>query len=144
MPHDAQQIINTANSFILAADRCVEQRPLALGQFQMLIVPAVVCAAFAIELYFKAIITLEGGSAKGHDLSDLFSRLSSNSQRALTTHLSVTQPAFVQKLKEISGAFVEWRYIFEQQTANIDMVFLNGLAKASRFVVESMSKPSTN
>ena len=64
MAHDPQKIINTANSFLLAADRALEQRPLGPAQFQMLLVPAVVSTAFAVELYFKAIITLEKGSKK--------------------------------------------------------------------------------
>ena len=143
MPYDAQKIINTANSFLIAADRSKEQRPLPNGQFQMLMVPSVVCTAFAVELYFKAIITLESASAKGHGLFDLYSLLSPNSQVALAKHLSIAAPTFTQKLKEISGAFVEWRYIFEQQAANLDLAFLNDLARASKLVAESMPKPST-
>ena len=94
MGYDAQKIINTANSFLLGADRCSEQRPLAPGQVQMLLVPAVVCKAFAIELYFKGIITLENGTATGHDLSTLFSRLAAQSQLTLSTQLSLSEVEF--------------------------------------------------
>jgi hypothetical protein len=143
MAHDTQRIMNTANSFILAADRCLEQRPLPSGQFQMLMVPAIVCRAFAIELYFKGIITLENGSAsRDHDLSTLFSCLSSNSQLALRTNLSLDEAEFAQKLNGISGAFVEWRYIFESQSSNLDLAFLEGLAQASKRLGESMADTS--
>jgi len=104
----------------------------------MVIVPAVVCLAFGIELYFKAIIALENGSAKGHELSTLFSRLSPQSQAALRTRLSLGEVEFQQKLKAISVAFVEWRYIFEQQSANLDMAFLSDLARATKLLLESI------
>lgn len=137
MPYDAHWVISTANDFVLAADRCMEQQHLDPGKPQLL-VPAMVCAAFAIELYFKAIIALEGGGVKGHDLSDLFSSLSKNSQLSLITHCSVTESIFTQKLKGISGGFVEWRYIFEKQETIIDVPFLNGLVKSSGIVVQSI------
>ena len=76
MEYDPQKIINTANSFSLAAHRALEQRPLGLGQFEMLLVPAVVSTAFAVELYFKGIIRLESRGADGHDLFKLFNCLS--------------------------------------------------------------------
>lgn len=114
MAHDPQKIINTANSFLLAADRALEQRPLGPGQFEMLLVPAAVSTAFAVELYFKAIITLENGNARGHDLSDHFKHFSAKSQASLVAGVQHNQLTFEQKLGAISGIFVEWRYIFEQ------------------------------
>lgn len=110
---------------------------MASGQVQMLLVPAVVCKAFAIELYFKGIITLENGTATGHSLSTLFSRLAAQSQLTLRTQLSLSEVEFNQKLKDISDAFVEWRYIFESQSANLDAAFLNGLASTSKALAES-------
>jgi len=141
MVHDPQKIINTANSFLLATDRALEQRPLGPGQFQMLLVPAVVSAAFAVELYFKAIITLEKGNARGHDLSALFQQLSTKSQATLVAGFQLDQAAFEQKLGAISGVFVEWRYIFEQQSANLDFQFLNKLARESKHVAVGMANP---
>ena len=137
MEYNAQEIINSANSFLTGADRCFEQRPLGTNQFQMPIQPAIVCTAFAIELYLKAIITIEGGSAKGHDLSALFVRLSPTSQLAIRDHLSLSKIDFTTKLQNISGAFVEWRYVFEKSSASIDPRFLSGVARASKVVAES-------
>ena len=142
MAYDPQKIINTANGFLLAADRALEQRPLGPDQFQMLLVPAVVSTAFAVELYFKGIITLENGNARGHDLSELFERLSTESQATLVAKLQLDRPTFDQKLKAISGVFVEWRYIFEQQSANLDFPFLGKLAQESKRVAEGMANPA--
>lgn len=137
MKYSAQEIINSANSFLIGADRCFEQRPLGSNQFQMPIQPAIVCTAFAIELYFKAIITIEGSSAKGHDLSALFVQLSSTSQLAIRDQLSLSEIDLTTKLQTISGAFIEWRYVFEKPSANIDPSFLSDVARASKVVAES-------
>jgi hypothetical protein len=80
MPLNPRNIINTANSFFLAADRAFEPRPLNAHQVEVLIVPAVVCQAFAIELYLKAILVIEGQEGRGHDLNTLFSQLTEQSR----------------------------------------------------------------
>ena len=144
MAYDPQQIINTANSFLLAADRALERRPLGPDQFQTLLVPAVVSTAFAIELYFKGIITLENGHAKGHDLSQLFECLSLGSGAALIATLQLDRHTFDQKLKAISSVFVDWRYIFEQKSENLDLQILSELAQGSKRVAEEMASPAVH
>jgi hypothetical protein len=107
----------------------------------MLLVPAVVSTVFAIELYFKGIITLENGNARGHNLSVLFEHLSPDSQAALVASFQTAdRPDFEQRLKNISGVFIEWRYIFEQQSANLDFLFLTELAQASKCLAEIIAK----
>ena len=136
MPHDPRQIFNTARSFSLAANRSLEQRPLGQGQSEVLMVPAVACQAFAIELYFKAIITLEGGSATGHELGSLYSKIRPNTQAAIRTRASLSEVELNSKLEEVSKAFVEWRYIFESQSAHMDLEFLRRIVQAAGVEVE--------
>lgn len=144
MTHDPKQIKNTAFSFLLAADRCFEQRSLPNGQFQMPLVPAVVCTAFGIELCLKAIITIENGKATGHELLKLFIKLSPQSKTALAAALSLEEKSLRQKLSSISGAFVEWRYIYESQSARIDCDFLNHFARATAQLLEALANPQLN
>ena len=139
MLYDGKQILITANSFVCAAERCFEAKPIRPGQFQSLIVPTVVCSAFAIELYFKAIITFESNNAKGHDLSQLYLNCSTASQNAVVSQLCITRGEFDKKIQVMSNAFVEWRYIFEKETLNIDLQFLNDLTAASKSVAEKLS-----
>lgn len=136
--HTPQQIVNTAASFYLAADRSSEQRPIAPGSVQMLIVPTVVCRAFAIELYFKAIIAIEGGTAKGHDLATLFGRLSQSSQDRIRADLSTTLSELSQKIAQVSNAFVDWRYIYESQSSTVDASFLYVLAFSAKSLAEAL------
>lgn len=143
MGYDPQKILNTADSFLLAANRCFEQRPLGLGRFEMPMVPAIVCTAFAIELYLKAIITLESGTATGHDLWNLYNGLSEQAKDTLTKGLSIKHDDLNKKVKEASRVFVEWRYIFESESLKVDPAFLSGLAQACKTFVESKLKSAS-
>jgi hypothetical protein len=144
MAHDPQQIKNTAFSFLLAADRCFEERPLPNGQFEMPLVPAIVCSAFGVELCLKAIITIEKGKATGHELLKLFIKLSPQSKAALAASLSLEEKALCQKLGSISSAFVDWRYIYERQSTSIDSDFLHRFARATAQLLESLTNPLLN
>ena len=110
----------------------------------MPLVPAVVCTAFGIELCLKAIITLENGKATGHELLKLFIKLSPKSKTALATALSLDEKDLRQKIGSISGAFVEWRYIYESQSASIDTGFLRLFSSEVARLLESMANPSFN
>ncbi|MBY0454332.1 MAG: hypothetical protein K2Q11_05560 [Burkholderiaceae bacterium] len=137
--YDPQQIKNTAFSFFVGADRCFEQRPLPIGQFEMPLAPAIVCTAFGIELCLKAIIAIENGKATGHDLLKLFIKLSKESKTALASALSLDEIELLNEIGSISRAFVEWRYIYESQSANIDVNFLRRLASEVSRLLESMA-----
>ncbi|MDO9219767.1 MAG: hypothetical protein Q7T90_01960 [Thiobacillus sp.] len=139
--NDPLQVRNTAFSFLTAADRCFEMRPLPNGQFQMPLVPAVVCAAFGIELCLKAIISIEKGKATGHELHMLFIKLSPQSKATLATALSLHEKELQQKIGSISSAFVEWRYIYEADSASINTDFLLRFSRATARLLESLANP---
>lgn len=132
MPVNLKQSMNSSRSFYLAFQRCMEQRPLPNGQVQLVVVPAVVCAAFSIELGFKAIALRSGGSVSGHKLNELFKALEPSSQQAIIAAVGFEREKFDSSLEAVSSAFVEWRYIHERESANIDMEFLLKLSKATQ------------
>jgi hypothetical protein len=90
------------------------------------IVPFIVNAAFAIELYFKALAKKHDTTLKGHELLKLYGSLP---QKALieievaipkcANNRKLVSPNFVGYLKELNNAFVDWRYIFEKSGAEI-------------------------
>jgi hypothetical protein len=133
LSYDVNEIIKQGNSFIVAAKRCLELRPIDANRFELPIAPAIVCGVFAIELYFKAIITVENGFIKGHDLSLLFSHLSPTSQAIIRNELSLDEIEFKNQLDIVSNAFVEWRYIFEKSHSSlVKTEFIIGLATVSK------------
>ena len=95
------------------------------------VTPAVVCSAFALELYLKALITLEmGGAPRGHSVVSLFGKTTSASQSAIRQRFSelVKTSATVHAMKlklpnassnlddvliECDRVFEKWRYSYE-------------------------------
>jgi HEPN domain-containing protein len=67
-------IFNHADTFFHALNQLHQSPP---GNIHSVIMPVMVISAFASELYFKTLVALEGNKpAWGHDLNDLFLRLS--------------------------------------------------------------------
>ena len=129
--YDSKQILKTAHSFLLASQRCAEQRYIAENTFQFLAVPAVVNTAFSCELSIKAIlnqykIPIPRGN-DGHKIDSLFACLPNELQ--VKIKLAVNTPTFFSDLRTISNSFVEWRYLFERDSASIPLAFLTTLAQ---------------
>ena len=131
--HDPKQILNTSRSFLMAAQRCAEKRDNpAANSVSFLVAPAVVNAAFSCELSIKAIlsyykISFPRGNS-GHKIGCLFSHLPNVLQAKIK--MTVNTPDFCSNLQMISNSFVEWRYLFEQDSASIPLTFLMLLAQA--------------
>lgn len=107
------------------------------SQFQLPIVPAVVCAVFSVEIGFKAIILSEGGAASGHELARLFKKISPVTQNLILREVGLDLAAFNTTLNSISNAFVKWRYIYEKDSAQVDINFVKKLAIATQKVAAS-------
>ena len=135
----AQQIVNSATSFWIGHQRCMEQRPLPDGKFQMIPGPGIICAAFCIELAFKGLLTAHGKQyRREHDLSWLFEHLPKEIQHAVVIASGYPEVAFPVFLKGISKAFVDWRYAFEVDYLHIDFAFLQATAKGSLSVAQQI------
>jgi predicted DNA binding CopG/RHH family protein len=140
MSLNQDQAQNSSRSFYLAHQRCIEERRLPDGQIQLLVIPAIVCAAFSIELGFKAIVLQSGGSVSGHKLKELFSALEAPTQQQIVSAVGVAEGEFNTSLAEASNAFVEWRYIYERESANANVEFLSKLSKATQDARYSLNK----
>lgn len=127
----------TANAFWLAAARNMEQRRLSTTQFQMLLVPSVVCAAFSIELGIKAMLLPTGSPPKTHNLAKLFSLLPQPVKDQIIEGCGQSRDAFDVSLATIANVFDEWRYIYESENISLDNGFLNALADAVKVAADA-------
>lgn len=137
MSYDPNNILNIAKGFLLAAKRCFEQRQLQMGQIQAPIVPGVVCTTFSIELSLKAVLIIESKIVKGHELDELYKKLSPDSKLVLQKKLSLSQSDLQNKLAEVSKVFEKWRYIYESETTKLDIDFLKKLAVVANDLAET-------
>ncbi len=90
------------------------------------IVPFVVNATFAIELYIKALAKKYNVTLRGHELLKLYKKLPQEALKEIEQVISkcaddrkIVQPNFVKYLNELNTAFVDWRYIFEKSKSGL-------------------------
>ena len=124
---DSIWVKNSANAFWLAASRNMERNA---DQFQDLLVPGVVCAAFSIELGIKSLLFTTGHVPRTHNLSTLFLKLPETTQGRIVAQCSDTREAFDNSLCEIANVFEEWRYVYESDSPHLNIGFLFELAAA--------------
>jgi HEPN domain-containing protein len=118
---------NNAKKYYEAYTRCwsIDGVTLSLGG------PAVTCAAFAAELGMKAILSRDGKKVTGHNLKALLDQLSIDDKTNIISLTSVAFPDFDVQLQNAKKAFVEWRYIHEQENEKtVNIVFLGDFAKS--------------
>lgn len=126
-----------ADSFWLAAARSFEQRRINPTQFQMLLIPGVVCSAFSIELGMKAILLSNGKPPKTHNLVKLFELLPSAIQDRVVGACAKTRKEFGTSLESAAKLFEEWRYVYELEEPQIDIQFLTKLADSIRLETDT-------
>jgi HEPN domain-containing protein len=105
--------------------------------------PALVCAAFSVEVGLKAILMKEGKKGSGHDLLALFKRLPIDSKIEIIQIVGMEPELFYAHLRQAKDAFKDWRYVYEEtgeKTVNLD--YVARLASAVVQVAES-TKPAT-
>lgn len=111
-----RECADCARAFLYTANKINSIDDFALGR----IYPCVVNAAFSCELFEKAIIATEAPNKdfpKGHELKDLFGKISPTGQTLIKnaySHTSNDIKAFGRMLDEANTAFIKWRYAYEK------------------------------
>lgn len=133
---DAIWVKNSARAFWLAANQNMDSGP---GQFQKLLVPGVVCAAFSAELGIKAMLLPNGSVPRTHNLEKLFSKLPQASQDRIIPQCSDSREEFLASLGGVANAFENWRYIYELESPSLDIGFLFEFADAVHTVANGVA-----
>jgi hypothetical protein len=122
---------HAGTDFLAAADRL--EAGFGAGEPEQLrpMSPAIVCRAFAIELFFKSILALGGARAKGYNLTALVEMLDDAAKGRLRGELNCTEDTFRCRLARIESSFVDWRYSHEGGALSIELSFIRGLCTAS-------------
>ena len=135
--YDLSVCINEADSFLLVAKNIEDDFDTFLcgGMY-----PFTVNAAFACELYMKAIFihnSSDGTIPKLHKLDELFDKLPKDAKVQIEALFSKQyKHDLLSLLSEISNAFIEWRYAFENGV-KINITGLLAFANALQEYVDS-------
>lgn len=110
-------LTSQARQFTIAMQRCLPAS-LADGVWEGPVAPGVVCGAFAIELWLKALFCISnpsGSVPRKHDLVDLFSRLPEKLGSELIGKCPSYAPPekFAASLQVNARVFETWRYAYE-------------------------------
>jgi hypothetical protein len=118
-----QAMFGQALSFATTAAHLHERDLLKAPRNGLSIAPFVVNSAFAIELYLKTLHELGGTSIRGHELLELYDRLSDATRAVVVKHALLnatgygvtltTADQFRSFVAELNNSFVDWRYCYE-------------------------------
>lgn len=114
-----QRMLGQAIAFFEAGSRCNADIQVTPNITRSLVVPAVVCYAFALELYVKLLLRIcEKDPRKHHRVLDHYGELPADVKVRLIKFyndmFSRSEKDFENHLTEISNAFEDWRYTFER------------------------------
>jgi hypothetical protein len=95
------------------------------------VIPFVVNAAFAAELYLKTLGCVYGQDKRGHDLLKLFDHLPAEAKELLRQEIARAPPtegikdlaSFRVEIGQMRGLFEEWRYLHERDSSGVEIRF---------------------
>ncbi|WP_152522333.1 hypothetical protein [Sphingobium sp. HDIP04] len=123
--------------------RCLELR--GAGQ-TFLFPPALVLLAFVVEIYLKALLTIEGKADKdlhGHDHGNLYGRLSADMQaRVAARYEERHHQTLSEDLPGYADLFVKHRYAYELEGAH--ETDISGVAQLASSLYETLTELQPN
>jgi len=126
----------------------------------------IVCLAFAVELHVKDLhFAVNGKAPHGHNILELFEKLTEQIQQEIFTHDSISQnpcftrgdlfsakrhassdsayDGFIYQIKAISDGFEKWRYSYERRSLRYDVSFALAFIEAIKSATGTVRKQST-
>ena len=122
---EPSRVLNNAKAFHIAAERLSEERVIyPNNQLQIPIVPLIVSLSFGLEMALKSILAHTVILPKTHELLPLFNKLPKQIQDEVASNLGTSLFEIRMKLSSANKAFSEWRYCYEYDSLNADLVFM--------------------
>ncbi|MCM0611352.1 hypothetical protein KFJ24_02540 [Marinobacter sediminum] len=118
--------------FFSVSERCLTERHCGDEALAIIPVPGIVCGVFSIEIGFKSLLMVKGDAAQGHNLLKLFEKLDSSIQDEIIQGVGLDRASFMNELSEMADSFTQWRYVYEHEEVQINLGFLDQLAKTTQ------------
>lgn len=134
---NGNSIKQLSSAFFLASERCLTEKNDGEICQSIILVPGIVCLAFSIELGLKAILALQDQPTKGHNIFELFSKISPEKQLQIIERIGLGKDEFDIKLKKAADVFTQWRYVYEHEQVEASLGFLDNLARSVQNLTES-------
>lgn len=134
---DAKVMFRHACSFADCARFCESDKNDLIVRTQWYTIPGIVNSAFACEVFIKSLLVYHGMTlaqikSHNHGLEGLWNAYTAQDQRTSAQIRQFVQQYFSssdvtlfdRKLNEASNSFVDWRYSYEGNNAQINLHFL--------------------
>ena len=142
---DAKVMFRHACSFADCALFCESDKNNLIIRTQWYTIPGIVNSAFACEVFIKSLLVYHGMTlaqikSHNHGLQGLWNVFAAQDQQT-SAHIrqgvqqyfsSNDETLFNRKLDEVSNAFVDWRYSYEGNDAQINLHFLRAFREILR------------
>jgi hypothetical protein len=153
----AYRVLSESNDRVLAT--IVSDNPFSVsprmmerlksGELKQVYNAQIVCLAFALELYLKAVLVHSVGNVpRTHNLSCLFQKVPTDIRAKIIEELQTRMPEISEKVfdsnvQAIAEAFDEWRYVFENGQAAFMPAFGMNLAEALSKIIKELKVKSS-
>jgi hypothetical protein len=143
MAMSVETMIATARSFNQGAYRCNQSLPGDSYDARKLIVPAVVCHAFSLEVYLKFLLKISMNiESREHDLKTLYMMLDESTRNEIETKVGYEKNIFENNIDLFKKAFIEWRYFYEEGNAKVvNLEFVRKMVEAIEEIVQRSGFP---
>ena len=100
----------------------------------------VILNSIACEIGLKALLAYENNFSHGHDLYELFHKLSPQTQMIIKQCISYEEDSFNEALLDSKNNFIKWRYYYESAHLPANYEFIFRLFSAIKAILD-MTKP---
>lgn len=135
---DIKEMFQEANDFNRVASLCEENIDISTGFSRKFAIQEIVNRAFACEIFLKALcVSFKINYMQCHNLKELFQSLPPETREKIYTEILSQiklseRTTFDALIQNISNSFYNWRYIYEVDTALVNISFLKVFAEAVR------------
>ncbi len=122
-----------SQQFQAAFERCWNlERKYDVAPNFILGMPALICAAFGIEVGLKALLASFGvEQQREHNLRKLLNALPANVRSEIVADVTFSYPDYEVQLSNAERAFVVWRYFYEsKEQIEVNILFVGALGAA--------------
>lgn len=141
-----KQLFDSAKAYYLGANIIMKPSSSSATDSHLLIQPAVTCAALSLKLYLKCMRALDGNDKDDiYRIAELYKSLSEEMRNRLLqkydefSNTPSSSAELITHLEALDNAFVNWRYIHEDDVKSVNLDDLEEMILAAKATITSIN-----
>ncbi len=140
-PHE-KQLYDSAGAYYLGATIIMKPPSPSAPAAHLLIQPAVTCAALSLKLYLKCLHAFDGKDDDSvYRIAELYKSLADATKKRLLakfdelSNRALSSDELIKRLAALDNAFVNWRYIHEEDAKSVNLEELEEMVLAAKATI---------